>query len=146
MIVWIEKKMIETLIKYKISPKIIDMIANIYTNDVTEIKMGDREEKIEINSGIKQGCTASTVFFKMITYEIMKKLEEEGEEFMVENIKINSSFFADDSIIIARNIEKIRTNLKIIAEVSKTFGLVINEEKSNIMIYRKGKKEREEAK
>ena len=65
---------------------------------------------------------------------------------MVENIKINSSFFADDSIIIARNIEKTRTNLKIIAEVSKTFGLVINEEKSNIMIYRKGKKEREEAK
>ena len=49
------------------------MIANIYTNDVTEIKMGDREEKIEINSGIKQGCTASTVFFKMITYEIIKK-------------------------------------------------------------------------
>ena len=129
------KKLIETLIKYKIIPKIIDMIANIYKNDETEIKMGDREEKIEINSGIKQGCTASTVFFKMITYEIMKKLEEEGEEFMVENIKINSSFFADDSIIIARNIEKIRTNLKIIAEVSKTFGLVINEEKSNIMIY-----------
>ena len=98
------KKLIETLIKYKISPKIIDMIANIYTNDETEIKMGDREEKIEINSGIKQGCTASTVFFKMITYEIIKKIEEEGEEFMVENIKINSYFFADDSIIIARNI------------------------------------------
>merc|ERR1712106_1207774 len=86
------KKLIETLIKYRVSPKIIDIVANIYTNDKTEIKMGEREEKIEINSGIKQGCTASTVFFKMVTYEVIKKLEEEGEEFMVENIKINSSF------------------------------------------------------
>ena len=73
------KELIETLIKYKIDPNIINIVAKIYTKDETIIKMGDREEKIKIGSFIKQGCTASTVFFKLITYEIMKELEEKGE-------------------------------------------------------------------
>ena len=54
----------------------INIIARIYKDESTTIKMGDRQEEIKINTGIKQGCTASTVLFKIITFEIMKDLEE----------------------------------------------------------------------
>ena len=51
-------------------------MAKIYKNDETIIEMGERKETIKIGSRIKQGYTASTPFFKLITYEIMKELEE----------------------------------------------------------------------
>ena len=144
------KELIETLIKYKIDPKIIDIVVKIYTNDETIIKMGEREEKIKIGSGIKQGCTASTVFFKLITYEIMNKLEEKGEKFTIGDINMNSIFFADDSITIAKTLEATKKNLEIIKDISKKFGLIVNEKKSKIMIFKnktnkkKGENERSE--
>ncbi|CAL4072299.1 unnamed protein product, partial [Meganyctiphanes norvegica] len=133
------KSLIETLIKYKIDPKVIDLIYKIYRNDTTLIKF--MEEEIEITSGIRQGCTLSTELFKLVTYEIMRELDEKGEDFIVEDIRMNSLFFADDSLILARTVESAREKIKIIAEISKHFGLHINEEKSKALIYgSRGKK------
>ena len=73
------KRMIEVLIKYKIHPYIIDLIAKVYSNEKTIVKTGKKEEQIRVTAGIKQGCTASTVLFKMVTFEIMRTLEREGE-------------------------------------------------------------------
>ena len=132
------KRMIETLIKYRIHPHIINIIARIYNKDETMVSMGEKEERMKVTSGIKQGCTASTVLFKIITFEIIKKLDEEGEDFEIEGLRINSVFFADDSILVGNSIEKARRNIKIVKEISKCFGLEINEKKSQVMVY-KGK-------
>ena len=51
------------LIHYKIHYKIIDAIANIYRNDYTEVQFGEIRREIEITSGIRQGCTGSTILF-----------------------------------------------------------------------------------
>ncbi|CAL4241708.1 unnamed protein product [Meganyctiphanes norvegica] len=104
------KSLIETLIKYKIDPKVIDLIYKIYRKDTTLIKFMDEEEEIEITSGIRQGCTLSTELFKLVTYEIMEKLDEEGEDFIVEDVIMNSLFFADDSLILARTVEEAKKN------------------------------------
>ena len=124
------EEMVKTLIEYKIDPRVIDLVVKIYTNDETIVRMGEREEKIEVGSGIRQGCTASTTFFKLVTYEIMRELEERGTEFRVEDVKLLSLFFADDSILIARDMEAAIKNLNIVKEVGKKFGLVVNVEKS----------------
>ena len=58
------KGMVETMMKYKMDPKVIDIIAKVNTGDRTIVKMGERIEEIEVGSGIRQGCTASTVIFK----------------------------------------------------------------------------------
>ena len=55
-----------------------------------------------------------------------------------------SIFFADDSILLAKTLEVARRNLKIVAEVSRAFGLEINESKSKILIYRKGRQKKED--
>ena len=63
--------MIEVLKDYKIHPDIINTIANLYQGDYTTIKIGGKERKIGMKNGIKQGCTASTTLFKMITYLVV---------------------------------------------------------------------------
>ena len=66
--------------------------------DEVVIRWKDREERIRVTSGIRQGCTASTVFFKLITYIIIEELEGRGVVFEVDGIRINSLCYADHSI------------------------------------------------
>ena len=137
------RRLIEALIEYRINPYIIDLIAKIYSNDKTKICIGEEEIEIDINTGVKQGCTASTVFFKIITYIIMSKVEEKGIEYEVDGLNISTLFFADDSMALAKTEKAAKKNLEIIIEESKKFGLEINKEKSNIIIFNDEKDTRE---
>merc|ERR1711895_416471 len=62
------KKLIEVLIDYKINPKIIELIVQMYKDDHTVIKLGNMQQKIEVTGGIRQGCCISTLLFKMGRY------------------------------------------------------------------------------
>ena len=66
------KKLIEVLIKYKINLLIIDMIIQMYEGDITTIQLGKMKCKIEVTSGIRQGCAISTLLFKMITFTLIE--------------------------------------------------------------------------
>ena len=111
--------------RYKVHPKIIDSIVNIYKEDKTKIKVGDTEIEMEITSGIRQGCTGSTVLFKLITYLIMEKLEEHNFGFINEKLKIGILFFADDGLLMAHSTEEAKNGLKTIIEISNEYGLTI---------------------
>ena len=128
-------KIIEVLIHYKIHYKIIDAIANIYRNDYTEVQFGEIRREIEITSGIRQGCTGSTILFKIVTYMIMAELDRRGTGYNDEHIKIKSLFFADDALLLSHSLEEAKENLDIITDVSREFGLEINIEKSNVLIF-----------
>ena len=78
----------------------IDLIVKVYSNDSTTLTLGVLEENMFITSGIKQGCTASTTFFKLVTYMIMKTLEVRGSQFRIDNLSITSIFYANDSMAI----------------------------------------------
>ena len=75
------RMLIEVLIKYKVNPKIIDMIVQMYTKDKTTITLGKMQETIEVTHGIRQGCSISTVLFKMVTFCIIEELEEKGVKY-----------------------------------------------------------------
>ena len=64
------KKLIEVLIKFKINPQIINLIVQMYEGDRTIIQLGRMRETIEVTGGIRQGCSISTLLFKMVTYKI----------------------------------------------------------------------------
>ena len=138
------RKLLETMIDLKINPYVIDLITKLYDGDETVIEVGGREERLKISTGIKQGCTASAVLFKIITFEIMKILEKRGAMVEVGRVRINSLFYSDDSLLVARTMEEAKENLELIKEASETFGLKINEKKSKIMIYKSRKRKREE--
>ena len=73
--------MVQILKDLRINSKIIDFIVrfckNIYGRqhkDTTREKQRNRNRSN--NYGIRQGCTASTVLFKLITYKIIKEMRK----------------------------------------------------------------------
>ncbi len=67
-------KLIETL-KNKVYPDIINFIAGVYVIDRTKVEIGGGGDvEIEVTSGIRQGCTASTTLFKLVTFSIIQEV------------------------------------------------------------------------
>ena len=131
-------KLIETMMKYKIDSKIVDIIASIYTGDSTDLYMNNEmQTEIEITSGIRQGCNGSTVLFLLITYVIIEKIQEENIGYKDEAFNIAALFFADDGLVLTQSINEAKRAIKILKEIGETCGLDINSQKSNIMIYNK---------
>ena len=63
-----KETMVQILKESRIDSKIIDFTVRIYREDNTKIQLEKNKEiEIEVTSGIRQGCTASTVLFKLIT-------------------------------------------------------------------------------
>ena len=73
------QKLIKTMAKYEINTRIIEMVIQMYAEDRTTIKLGKKQEKIEVTSGIRQGCSISTLLFKMVTFNIIEELERRGK-------------------------------------------------------------------
>ena len=66
---------------------------------------------------------------------IMAELDRRGTEYNDEHIKIKSLFMANDALLLSHSLEEAKENLDIINDVSRDFGLEINIEKSNVMIF-----------
>ena len=68
-------KLVNVLKKYRIHPDIIDIIVHIYNGDVTKVHYNNMFQcDINVTSGIRQGCNASSNLFLLITYCIIEKL------------------------------------------------------------------------
>merc|ERR1711895_100859 len=128
----VRKKLIEVLIEYKINPKIIDLIVQMYKDDHTVIKLGNMVEKIEVTGGIRQGCCISTLLFKLVTFKIIEKLRKE-KLYKIKKFNDNSVWLADDATLIAEDLHTLEQLLKCLSKTGGEYGLQINKEKTKIM-------------
>ena len=126
-------RMIETMKEYNINIRIIEMIVQMYSQDSTTIKLGGLEEKIKVTSGIRQGCCISTLLFKLVTFKIIEELRSKGARYQIDKYDGNSVWLADDSTLIAGNIKDMETNINILKNTAKGYGLRVNENKSKIL-------------
>merc|ERR1711891_9931 len=126
------KKLIEVLIEFKINPKIIDLIVQMYKDDHTIIKLGNMNEKIEVTGGIRQGCCISTLLFKLVTFKIIEKLRNEPL-FRMRKFNDNSIWLADDATLIAESLQTLKQLLDCLNKAGGEYGLQINREKTKIM-------------
>ena len=131
------KKLIEVLIGYKINPKIIDLIVQMYKDDYTIIKLGNMQEKMEITGGIRQGCCISTLLFKMVTFKVIEKLRKE-KMYKIGKYEDNSLWLADDATLIAENLKDLEQLLNCLGTAGKEYGLEINKGKTKILKIRGG--------
>ena len=81
------RKLIEVLAKYNVNTKVIEMIVQMYANNKTIITLGKLQETIDVTCGIRQGCSISTLLFKMVTFCIIEELEEKGVKYEVDKYK-----------------------------------------------------------
>ena len=127
------RKMIETMKEYNINIRIIEMIVQMYSQDSTTIKLGNMREKIEVTSGIRQGCCISTLLFKLVTFKIIEELRSKGKRYKIDKYEGNSVWLADDSTLIASNIRDMETNIEILKNTARIYGLKVNEDKSKVL-------------
>ena len=124
-------KLLEVMKKYKIHTKVIDMIVNIYKNDSTRlIKNNNEIDKIDISSGIRQGCNGSTVLFLMVTYLIIQEITRLNIGIKINNINLSTLFFADDGLLMTNCLNDAENAINKLEEVGSMCGLDLNKDKS----------------
>ena len=127
------KRLIEVLIRFEINPQIINLIVQMYEGDRTTIQLGNMSENIEVTGGIRQGCSISTLLFKLVTFTMIEDLKNQAESYRIRKYEDNSLWLADDATIIARDEETLLKTLKILEDTGRRNGLELSEEKTKIM-------------
>merc|ERR1711874_322556 len=94
-----------------------------YEKDKTTIQLGKLKETIELTGGIRQGCSISTLLFKMAMFTIIEDLRKFAELYNIREYNENSLWLADDATIIARNETSMVEILKVLETAGKVNGL-----------------------
>ena len=121
--------------RYRIHPKIIDIIAHIYEKHKTQVYFNNiHQADIDVTSGIRQGCNGSNNHFLLVTYLIIEKMYAclNGINTIC---KIVALFFADDGIIMMQSLQEAIESIQVLTDISQKCGLSINKRKSCILIY-----------
>jgi len=67
--------LINTMIRYKCDPQLIDVVAKLYTGDKIKIYLNRKElGEIEVKNGIRQGCPGSPWLFVMVVNFIIDRI------------------------------------------------------------------------
>ena len=109
------------------------MIIQMYEGDKTTIQLGKLRKTIEVTSGIRQGCSISTLLFKMVTFTIIEQLRSKADPYKIGAYNDNSLWIADDAVVIAQDEENLLKALKVLEKAGKRNGLELSEEKTKIM-------------
>lgn len=100
----------------------------------TLISYGEHTDiKTEVTSAIRQGCMNSTTLFNLVTYKIIKKLEELNNLFRDELFNINM-LFANNELLLASSVEEANRMINILMTNAAECLLNINKNKSKTVL------------
>ena len=68
----------------KCDPRIIDIVASLYTGDEMEINVNDVMGNMQVRNATRQGCTGSPQLFLMVVNVIIIKLMKNCWDFKME--------------------------------------------------------------
>ena len=124
--------------RYECDPLVIDIVEKLYKGDRTEVYLGSEKLfKIEVTSGIRQGCTLSPILFIMVVNLIIRRVQKSKLGFRSSEVYIPVLFYADDGLILSNERGEIEEILRIVREVAKETGLEISKLKSECLILNK---------
>ena len=136
------KLMLQKLYKLGIRGNIYKVIENMYKNDETCIKIGDKiTHFFDVNRGVKQGCILSPNIFNTFLSdlpEIFRKPSSEPAK--IGDTTIGSLFWADDIIIISESKSGLQRSLNDLSNYCHENKLKVNTKKTKCMVMNKGGK------
>jgi len=101
---------------------------------MAEVRVGnDLTEARPICREVRQGCVLSPILFNLYSEAIFQEALEERNVGVKVN-GVNNIRYADDTVLIAGNMEDLRNMLGTVGECSKNMGLIINSKKTKFMI------------
>jgi len=92
-------------------------------------------EFFEIDKGVRQGCVLSPILYLLFINDLIDELKTSGLLVSLNDITLNSLFFADDIVLLGKSKEDINSLLKIVADYAKTWRFEINIQKSKYMVF-----------
>lgn len=129
-----------------LSSKFISILKRIYSNNRCRIWCnGGRGLSAEfpINSGVKQGCLASPILFSLFIHDLCEYI---GGGVSVGNLDLNGLMYADDVVILADTPILMQTMINRLRSFCVKWNLVVNMNKSKIVVFRRGGKLRKSEK
>ena len=91
--------------------------------------------------GLKQGDVCSPVLFSLFINELTKVIIENGKhgiQLTPELIEILILLFADDVVLVSDSVIGLQCQLNILHDTAKKLDLIVNLQKSNIVVFRNG--------
>ena len=108
----------------------------MYEGDSTTIQLGKMRSNIEVTSGIRQGCSISTLLFKMVTFTMIEEINNRAVRYKKGKYDGISLWLADDATIIPSSVKDLLEALDILKLTGRKNGLGPNREKTKIMVIR----------
>lgn len=132
-------KMIDILKNTGIDSKDLKIITNLYWNQTAVLKIeGEHTDEVKILRGVRQGCILSPILFNLYSEHIFREaLDNMDEGIPINGIRLNNIRYADDTIMFADTIEGLQKLMNKITEVSSSYGLDINANKTKVIIITK---------
>ena len=130
--------LLRKLRNFGVTGNFFNIIRNIYTNDRAYIKLdGKITKSFTINQGVRQGCVLSPLLFNIFMADLARSLDTTDVGFMLENIRVNSLFWADDIALFANSPQELEKLLDIVATYCGNNKLTINSKKTKCLIFNK---------
>ena len=91
--------------------------------------------------GLKQGCLVSPVLFSYLINELVSEIllrGEHGIQLLPREIELFLLMFADDIALLSSTPVGLQNQLNVLCEVANRLGLLVNLEKTKIVVFRNG--------
>lgn len=135
-------KLWKVLYKTGMNGKIIQALKSMYSVVKARVRAGaDLTEEFLCPQGLKQGEVCSPVLFSLFINELTKEINKQGRhgiQLSPEFIELFILLFADDIILFSDSVIGLQTQLNVLCETASRLGLVVNLDKSNIVVFRNG--------
>lgn len=139
-------KLWSLLERNKISEALIERLKELYKD--TEITVWTKKgltEAFKTTKGVRQGCVLSPLLFNLYIAELDMYMRERAlGGIKIGNQRIWSLAYADDMVLVAKNREALKEMLSVLKRFLKDRDLVLNVEKTKVLVFNRKKKEKRE--
>ena len=112
------------------------LLRNLYAGQEATVRTGHgTTDWFQIGKGVRQGCVLSPYLFNLYAEYIMRnaRLDEAQAQIKIAGRNINNLRYTDNTALMAKSEEELKSLLMIVKEESEKVGLKLNSQKTKIM-------------
>ena len=119
---------------------IIGIFKYIFRNSTAQVNFNNEfSSKRKITSGVRQGRVTSANLFNIYVDDILSYISNLSPGCRVGSNKINIEAYADDMVLLSQSYKSLQFLIDKISELLTIRGLILNFDKTVIMVFRKTK-------